>query len=200
MPLSLQSKMLRFLQDHQFERVGGRKTLQVNVRIVSATNMDLEEAISDGRFREDLFYRLNELAFHIPPLREREGDRSLLAKFYLSKFAGAYRKKNRGFSDEGLTAIEAYKWPGNVRELENKVKRAVVMSNEQPIEPDDLDLEVSEEEVVFPTLRQVRERAEIELINRALVVSDDNVSQAAKLLGVSRPTLYELMKSLGMKT
>jgi two-component system, NtrC family, response regulator len=200
MPLSLQSKMLRFLQEHQFERVGGRKTHQVDVRIVSATNMDLEIAIDDGRFREDLFYRLNELAFHIPPLREREGDRTLLAKFYLSRYSGTYHKKNRGFSDEGLMAIEAYRWPGNVRELENKVKRAVVMSDEQPIEPDDLDLEVSEEEVVFPTLRQVRERAEIELINRALVVCDDNVSQAAKLLGVSRPTLYELMKSLGMKT
>lgn len=199
MPLSLQSKMLRFLQEHQFERVGGRKTIEVDVRIVSATNMDLEVAISEGRFREDLFYRLNELAFHIPPLRERTGDRILLAKFYLAKFAESYGKKNHGFNKDSLAAIEDYAWPGNVRELENKIKRAVVMSDDGPIEPDDLDLESGEGGVTFPTLKQVREQAEIDIIHQALVASDDNVTRAAKLLGVSRPTLYELMKTLGMK-
>lgn len=200
MPLSLQAKVLRFLQERQFERVGGRALIQVDVRLVSATNMNLEEAIADGRFREDLYYRLNEISFHIPPLRERAGDTGLLAKFYLARFANLYKKKNRGFTDEAIGAIDAYGWPGNVRELENKLKRAVVMSEGAPIEPDDLDLEMGEGEFVFPTLRQVRERAEREVIEQALVVSDTNVTRAAKLLGVSRPTLYELMKSLGMKT
>lgn len=199
MPLTLQSKVLRFLQERHFERVGGRALIQVDVRLVSATNMNLEDAIGDGRFREDLFYRLNEISFHIPPLRERAGDTALLAKFYLSKFAALYGKKNRGFTEEARGAIDAYAWPGNVRELENKLKRAVVMSEDAPIEPDDLDLQMGEGDFVFPTLKQVRERAERELIERALATSDTNVTQAAKLLGVSRPTLYELMKSLGMK-
>lgn len=200
MPLPLQAKVLRFLQERQFERVGGRKSIKVDVRLVSATNMNLEDAIGDGRFREDLFYRLNEISFRIPPLRERTGDPGLLSKFYLEKFAKLYGKKNRGFSEEAEVAIDAYGWPGNVRELENKLKRAVVMSADAPIEPDDLDLESDEGELVFPTLKQVREKAEREIINRALVASDTNVTQAAKLLGISRPTLYELMKSLGMKT
>lgn len=199
MPLPLQSKMLRFLQERHFERVGGRKTIEVDVRLISATNMDLKEAIQEGRFREDLFYRLNELAFHIPPLRERTGDPVLLAKFYLAKFCESYGKKNWGFSEESLAAIDLYEWPGNVRELENKVKRAVVMSDDGPIEPDDLDLDGGEGARVFPTLRQVREQAEIDIINQAMAATDDNVTRAAKLLGVSRPTLYELMKSLGMK-
>lgn len=199
MPLPLQAKVLRFLQERQFERVGGRKSIKVDVRLVSATNMNLEDAIGDGRFREDLFYRLNEISFRIPPLRERTGDQGLLAKFYLGKFAKLYGKKNRGFTEEAEVAIDAYGWPGNVRELENKLKRAVVMSGDAPIEPDDLDLAVDGGELVFPTLKQVREKAEREIINRALVASDTNVTRAAKLLGISRPTLYELMKSLGMK-
>lgn len=199
MPLPLQAKVLRFLQERQFERVGGRKTIKVDVRLVSATNMKLEEAIADGRFREDLYYRLNEISFRIPPLRERTGDPGLLAKYYLEKFSTLYGKKNRGFSEEAEASIDAYGWPGNVRELENKLKRAVVMSAEAPIEPDDLDLEIGEGELVFPTLKQVRERAESDVINRALIASDANVTKAAKLLGVSRPTLYELMKTLGLK-
>lgn len=199
MPLPLQAKVLRFLQERQFERVGGRKSIEVDVRLVSATNMDLEDAIGSGRFREDLYYRLNELSFHIPPLRERTGDTGLLAKFYLAKFAKLYHKKNRGFTEEAVVAIENYAWPGNVRELENRLKRAVVMSDDLPIEPDDLDLEGGQDDLVFPTLKQVREKAERDVIDRALVASDTNVTQAARLLGVSRPTLYELMKSLGMK-
>lgn len=199
MPLPLQAKVLRFLQERQFERVGGREMIKVDVRLVSATNMNLEEAISSGQFREDLYYRLNEISFRIPPLRERTGDQGLLARFYLEKFAVQFGKKNRGFTEEAEAAIDAYAWPGNVRELENKIKRAVVMSGEMPVNPDDLDLDMDGEALVFPTLKHVRERAELEVINRALIASDDNVSQAAKMLGVSRPTLYELMKSLGMK-
>lgn len=200
MPVALQAKVLRFLQERQFERVGGRKSIKVDVRLVSATNMNLEEAIGDGRFREDLYYRLNEISFRIPPLRERTGDVGLLAKFYLAKFADLYGRKNRGFTEEAQVAMDAYAWPGNVRELENKLKRAVVMSNETPIEPDDMDLETGGGELVFPTLKLVREKTERDIINRALVASDTNVTRAAKLLGVSRPTLYELMKSLGMKS
>ncbi len=200
MPLPLQAKLLRFLQERKIERIGGRKTIEVDVRIVSATNMDLEAAIQNGGFREDLFYRLNEIAFEIPPLRERDGDALLLAKFNLEKLSGLYNKKIKEFSTLAKRGIELYDWPGNVRELENKMKRAVVLSDGKTITAEDLELELDDsEDVNFPTLRQVREKAEFDVVNRALAVTDNNVSQAAKLLGVSRPTLYELLKTLGVK-
>ncbi len=195
MPLALQAKMLRFLQERKVERVGGRKTIEVDVRIVSATNMDLADAIKEGTFREDLYYRLNEISFHVPPLRERTGDVLLLAKYYLAKLSAQLEKKGKEFSSDAISAIEAYDWPGNVRELENKLKRAVVLSEGHVIMPLDLDLEAVEGRIAFPTLKQVRERAEVDVVNQALTISGGNVSQAAKLLGVSRPTLYELMKS-----
>jgi len=200
MPLPLQAKMLRFLQDRKIERIGGRRTIDVDVRIVSATNMDLTSAIAEAGFREDLYYRLNEIAFHIPPLNEREGDKILLANYYLQQLSGRYGKKKKQLSADAIAAIEAYDWPGNVRQLENKMKRAVVMAEGGVISTDDLDLEPGEGEVVFPTLRQVRDQADLDLIKRALAATDNHVTNAARLLGVSRPTLYELMKSLNISS
>jgi len=200
MPLPLQAKMLRFLQDRKIERIGGRRTIDVDVRIVSATNMDLTSAIAEAGFREDLYYRLNEIAFHIPPLNEREGDKILLANYYLQQLSGRYGKKKKQLSADAIAAIEAYDWPGNVRQLENKMKRAVVMAEGGAISTDDLDLEPGEGEVVFPTLRQVRDQADLDLIKRALAATDNHVTNAARLLGVSRPTLYELMKSLNISS
>lgn len=202
MPISLQAKMLRFIQERCFERIGGRTTINVDIRIVSATNMDLKKANRENAFREDLFFRLNEIAFEIPPLRDRDGDALLLAKFNLQKLGARFGKKTKEFSAGAIRAIEAYDWPGNVRELENKLKRAVVLSEGQVITQEDLDLEDvdADEGITFPTLRQVRDRADEDIITRALALTDDNVSKAAKLLGVSRPTMYELMKSLGIKS
>lgn len=199
MPISLQAKMLRFIQERTIERIGGRKQISVDVRIVAATNQDLSAAIKAQSFREDLFYRLNEIDFHIPDLKDREGDALLLAKYYLQKFCSRYGKKAKQFSSTASTSIEAYAWPGNVRELENKMKRAVVMSDGNLITEEDLGLESSEIEGAFPTLRQIRDKAEMEIIGRALASTDGNVSGAAKLLGVSRPTLYELLKTHNFK-
>ncbi|TNE38074.1 MAG: PEP-CTERM-box response regulator transcription factor [Alphaproteobacteria bacterium] len=200
MPIGLQAKMLRFIQERKIERIGGRKEISVDVRIVSATNQDLSRAIAEQRFREDLFYRLNEIDFHIPDLKDRDGDALLLAKYYLQSFCARYHKKGKQFSQDAVAAIEGNDWPGNVRELENKVKRAVVMSEGNVVTAADLSLSVADGEGVFPTLKQVRDQAEKDLIGRALAVSDGNVTSAAKLLGVSRPTLYELMKSHNFKS
>lgn len=200
MPLPLQAKMLRFLQDRKIERIGGRRTIDVDVRIVSATNMDLTTAIGEATFREDLYYRLNEIAFHIPPLDDRDGDKLLLAKYYLQKLSARYGKKKKQLSADAMAAIESYDWPGNVRQLENKMKRAIVMAEGGVITTDDLDLDPGQGEAVFPTLRQVRDHADLDLIKRALAATDNHVTNAAKLLGVSRPTLYELMKSLNISS
>jgi two-component system NtrC family response regulator len=199
MPMSLQSKMLRFIQERKIERIGGRRTIDVDVRIVAATNQNLEEAIAAQTFREDLFYRLNEIDFHIPALKEREGDAILLSKYYLQKLCARFGKKSKQFSEDAIAAIESHEWPGNVRELENKMKRAVVMSDGNVVRAQDLDLQGTGADPTFPTLKQVRDKAEVDLIARALAATQNNVSAAAKLLGVSRPTLYELMKAHNFK-
>ncbi|WP_259780736.1 PEP-CTERM-box response regulator transcription factor [Aestuariispira ectoiniformans] len=199
MPVGLQAKMLRFLQDRTFERVGGRSSIEVDVHVVSATNRNLERMIEEETFREDLFYRLNELSIGIPPLRERDGDAVLLGKYFLNKYAQEYTRPIKGFTDAALTSMEAYEWPGNVRELESKVKRAIILADEKFVDTEDLGLPQAEEGATFPTLRQVREDAERSIILRALAHSNSNVSGAAKLLGVSRPTLYDLMNNLGLE-
>jgi len=200
MPLPLQAKLLRFLEDHIIERVGGRKRIDVDLRLVSATNQDLKELIQEGRFREDLYYRLDEVGIFVPPLRRREGDSVLLANFFLQK----YKKKNsnrglKGFTTDALAAIANYDWPGNVRELENRVKRAVVLAEGKLVTAVDLDFDSTDVQADFPTLKEARERAEIEIITTALAMSRNNVSAAAKLLGVSRPTLYDLMTQLNVR-
>lgn len=199
LPQSLQSKLLRFLQERTIERLGGREPINVDVRIVCATHQDLGEKIKDGSFREDLFYRISEISVNIPPLRERAGDAVVLARAFLEKYV---RKQGRGpkdFNEEALAGIESYHWPGNARELENRVKRAAIMAEGNRIGLEDLDLPASEREAEPLNLRQVREEAERRAVKRALVLSDDRVAQAAELLGVSRPTLYDLMQKYGLK-
>jgi len=192
MPLALQAKLLRFLQERVVERVGGREEIPVDVRVVCATNKNLQEMVAEGTFREDLYYRICEMEIQIPPLRDRQGDKMLLARHFLRTFVEQMKASITGFSSEAAEAIEAYHWPGNIREMENRVKRAIVMCEEKQISSEDLGL-VSEESLNL-NLRQVRFNAERAAILRALTMSDQNISATAKLLGVTRPTLYDLMK------
>jgi two-component system NtrC family response regulator len=190
----MQVKLLRFLQDQAVERVGGRRPIRVDVRIVCATNQDLDRMMAEGSFREDLFYRLNEVAIQIPALRERPADAVVLASFFLRRFAAEYGRTARGLAGSALTAIREHPWPGNVRELENRVKRAVVMTDGPLVSAADLDLSWPEEDVKSLDIRAARARAEREVIQLALTQTGSNLSKAAKLLGISRPTLYDLMQ------
>ncbi len=198
-PAAVQVKILRFLQERVIERVGGRQLIDVDVRVVCATNQNLEELIREGRFREDLYYRLSELVVNVPPLRARAGDPELLAHSFLQKFNEEHTRSLRGFSSEALAAVSTYEWPGNVRELENRVKRAVIMADGQRIAPGDLDLVPPDEVPEVLNLAQAREEAEKREIPRALSRAEGNISQAAKLLGISRPTLYDLMRHHNIK-
>ncbi len=198
LPLPLQAKLLRFLQERVIERVGGREEIPVDVRVVCATHRNLTEYVADGRFREDLYYRINEATVQIPPLREREGDAVLLAKAFLARFAEQFGKPVKGFTMSALMAIESYSWPGNVRELENRVKRATVMAEGTQIDVEDLELEAVETEEMPLNLREVRETAEKAAIQRALTLTDNNISKTSEQLGVTRPTLYNLLKKYGI--
>ena len=200
MPLPLQAKLLRFLQERLIERVGGREQIELDVRVISATNQDLKTQIEAGAFREDLYYRLEEVGVHIPSLRDREGDAVLLAKFFLQRFSTSLNKSFRGITKEGLAAVAAYDWPGNVRELENRMKRAMVLAEGKYIGVDDLNLDLGKSSTQIPTLREAREAAEHDAIVRALKMSQKNLTAAAKVLGVSRPTLYDLMKTHNLTT
>ncbi|OGS57940.1 MAG: PEP-CTERM-box response regulator transcription factor [Erythrobacter sp. RIFCSPHIGHO2_12_FULL_63_10] len=194
-PLPLQVKLLRFLQERTIERVGGRSVIAVNTRIVCATHQDLESMIGDGKFREDLFYRLAEIVIRIPSLAERPGDATLLAKAFLKRFCAEMNPQVKGFAPDALSAIDAWSWPGNVRELENRVKRAVIMAEGKLVGVDDLDLGAGEgEQADALNLKTAREEADRRVIRRALARSEGNISNTAKLLGISRPTLYDLLK------
>jgi two-component system NtrC family response regulator len=194
-PLQLQVKLLRFLQERVIERIGSRSSIAVDTRIVCATHQDLEAMIADGRFREDLFYRLAEIVVKIPSLAERPGDATLLAKAFLTRFAKEMNPKVRGFAADALAAIDAWAWPGNVRELENRVKRAVIMADGKLVAAADLDLAAPDEETVNAlNLKTARERADRKVIRHALARSEGNISSTAKMLGISRPTLYDLLK------
>lgn len=195
---SLQAKLLRFLQERVIERIGGRKEIAVDVRVICATHQDLEALIRDGRFREDLYYRINEATIHVPPLRERMGDAVVLARAFLSRFAKQQQRPIKDFTHSALEIIERYPWPGNVRELENRVKRAVIMADGSSITPADLELEEAKVESYPFDLREVREMAERKAIQRAMGYTENNVSRTAELLGVTRPTLYSLMKKHGL--
>lgn len=199
LPLSLQAKLLRFLQERTIERVGGRTQIHVDVRIISATHQDLSEMIKEKQFRQDLYYRLSEITINIPPLRDRKGDSVLLARLFLEKYSASLNRKIKGITQKGLDAIENYAWPGNVRELEGVMKRSLIMAESVNINEQDLNLENVEVLNTPLNLREVRENAEKTAIIRALNVSQDNISQSAELLGVSRPTLYDLMKKYGLK-
>ena len=194
MPLALQAKLLRFLQERTIVRLGGREPIEVDTRVVSATNRNLEEAKRLGQFREDLFYRLSEVSVEIPPLREREGDAALIARALLERFASqSSNRQVKKLSEDAISAISSYNWPGNVRELESRLKRAILLTEGKFVSAAALGLVSSDERQSFPTLRQAKAEAEIDMVRRALALSDYNISQAAKLLGVSRPTLYDIM-------
>lgn len=196
MPLNLQAKLLRFLQERVIERVGGRSEIPVDVRVLCATNKNLEEMVKDGSFREDLFYRICEMTVMIPPLRNRLGDKVLLARHFKLKFAKEHGQNVTGFTPDAIAAIENYSWPGNIREMENKIKRAVIMADGKHITREDLGLAEAGE--LSLNLRHVRQEAERGAILRALSMTDNNISAAAKLLGVTRPTFYDLIKKYGM--
>jgi len=199
MPIALQSKMLRFLQERVVERVGGRQEIPVDVRVICATNQDLQVAISEQRFREDLFYRVSEITINIPPLREREGCRLVLARTLLESEARKQGRPFKGFSQDAQSAIQNYPWPGNVREMENKIKGAVIMAEGKHVTTEDLGLSDVDTEGPDLNLREVRRSAETKAINRALVHSTGNISRAAKMLGITRPTLYDLLDKYDIK-
>lgn len=200
LPLPLQSKLLRFLQERVIERVGGRHEIPVDVRIVCATHQNLGSLITEGRFREDLYYRLAEIVINIPPLRSRVGDPALLAHAFVRRFAAEQSRGNMILTEDAVRAIEAHRWPGNVRELENCIKRAVIMADGAQIARDDIGLSQSVENAnEFIDLRRVRDEAERQAVVTALGRANGNVVRAAEILGISRPTLYDLMHRLGLK-
>ncbi len=201
LPLSMQVKLLRFLQERVIERVGGRKEISLDVRVVCATHQNLNELIADGRFRQDLYYRISEIVINIPPLRDRGSDSVLLAKAIMDRSKQELGKKSKpkGFAPEAIELISSYSWPGNVRELENVVRRSVIMSDGAQILPEDLGIEVDSIQGQAFNLKEVREKAEYEALLNAFGLYDGNISRISEVLGVSRPTLYDLMSKHGIK-
>jgi two-component system NtrC family response regulator len=199
MPLALQAKLLRFLQDRVIERVGGRQEIPVDVRIVCATNRDLQQFIIEQKFRQDLYFRIGEVTINVPPLRERVGGATVLAHAMLRKFSNVGGRPKRGFTEDATAALEAYPWPGNVRELENRVKTAMIMAETPMLTAEDLGLKEGAESALLFNLKEVRTRAERQAIRQAMSITDGNVSRTAELLGVSRPTLYDLMEKYGIR-
>jgi len=198
-PLPLQVKLLRFLQERVIERIGSRKAIAVDTRIVCATHQNLDAMIAETRFREDLYYRLAEIVVRIPPLAERPGDALLIARMLLKKLTREMDSPVKGFAPDALAAIDGWSWPGNVRELENKLKRAVIMADGKLVTAEDLDLVPEREDGGFLNLKAVREVADRSAITRALARSEGNISSAAKMLGISRPTLYDLLKQYSIE-
>ncbi|KQM91062.1 MULTISPECIES: PEP-CTERM-box response regulator transcription factor [Sphingomonas] len=194
-PLTLQVKLLRFLQERVIERVGGRKAIPVDTRIVCATHQDVDAMVATGRFREDLYYRLAEIVVRIPSLAERSGDAGLLARHFLAKYARTMNAGVTGLAPDARAAIDGWSWPGNVRELENRIKRAVIMADGKLITAADLDLGGTADTADGLNLRAAREVADRKAIRRALSRAGGNISSASRLLGISRPTLYDLLKS-----
>jgi two-component system NtrC family response regulator len=199
LPLPLQVKLLRFVQERVVERIGGRREIPVDLRLVCATHRDVPQLVATGAFREDLYYRLAEVTVSIPPLRRRAGDAVLLARHLLGHYNAQLGRSVAGFSDDALEAIDAHAWPGNVRELQNRMKRAVIMAEGKRITAADLELQHVAGEPEPLNLKEVRERAETEALRRALAQTKGNISRTAKLLGISRPTLYDLMRQHNLR-
>jgi two-component system NtrC family response regulator len=203
LPALLQVKLLRFLQGKTIQRVGGREDVSVNTRILAATNRDLIKETKEGTFREDLYYRLGVVLIKVPPLRERKDDILVLATFFLKRYCEIYNKKIRGFNSEAIESMHVYEWPGNIRELENKVQRAVILSEGPLVDPGDLGFD---EKTAVPrsarpelrTLKEVRDEAERRMVVLALDKQSGNIAKAAESLGVSRPALYDIMKKHGL--
>jgi two-component system NtrC family response regulator len=200
LPLNLQVKLLRFLQEKAIQRVGGREEIHVDARIIAATNVDIAKAIEEGKFREDLYYRISVITIRLPRLRDRQGDIMFLASLFLHRFSEEVGKKVKAFSPSAMKMIESYDWPGNVRELENRIHRAVIMSESPAIEPRDLGFQEGtvKSRFVIPeqnaALKEVKDQVERELVTFAIGKHSGNIAQAAQELGISRPTLYDLIK------
>ena len=200
MPFSLQAKLLRFLQEKTIERLGGRQEIHVDVRVVCATNQNLEEMVAEKTFREDLFYRVSEITLNIPPLRDRDEDVLILAQYFLQMYALEYKRNVKSFSEDGLSAIKAHKWPGNIRELQNKVKSSVIMTTGTEVTAFDLGF-FDHSDTAFElslNLRTVREKAESLAIQKAYALAEGNMSKTSELLGVTRPTLYSLIEKYAL--
>ncbi len=197
LPVHLQVKLLRFLQDHVVERIGGREPHRVDVRVVAATNRDLKAAIAAGQFREDLYYRLSVLTIQVPPLRERGDDIRMLAEYFLEDYARHHKRRLKGFTQAGLRAVMGYAWPGNVRELENRVQRGVIMARDAYLRPEDLELEEPRGETPT-TIQGARDAAERQAIVEALTRNAGNITRAAREVDVSRPTFHDLLKKHGL--
>ncbi len=198
LPPSMQVKLLRFLQEQQIERIGGRKPIHVNTRVIAATNVNIEKAMMEGTFREDLYYRLAVVVIKLPPLRERDTDVVVLAEAFLKRFGSEQGKGRLKFSKEALVALQQYSWPGNVRELENRVKRAVIMCEDQRVTPENLSLVTGSSEGAL-NLREARDQLERDMLTKALRKHRGKISPAAVELGISRPTFYEMMEKLGIQ-
>jgi two-component system, NtrC family, response regulator len=198
MPASLQAKLLRVVQERTVERVGGRTPVPLDLRIICATNRNLDALIARGGFREDLYYRISEVTIRVPPLRERQGDSLLLAQFLLQNLSERFGKPTRGLSPDAIRAIQAYGWPGNVRELENRIKGAVIMAEGAVVSAKDLDLRDPGDDPEYLSLRVARQRAEVQAVRQSLAVTRGNLSRAAEMLGVTRPTLYDLLEKYGI--
>jgi len=199
MPMALQAKILRFLEERVFERVGGREEIPVDVRIICATHRNLQDLITDESFREDLYYRISEIEILIPPLRERNGDIAVLSRAFLDQFATEQTSKVEGFTPESLQILANHTWPGNIRELKNTIKRAVIMADGKQVTPRDLNMELTDDASVPVTdLKRARAQAERHAVTNALIASNDHIANAAKALGVTRPTLYALMDKLNI--
>lgn len=198
LPLTMQVKLLRFLQEQQVERIGGRKPIRVDTRVIAATNVDIDKAMREGAFREDLFYRLAVVVIQLPPLRERDTDVVVLAEAFLKRYGSAQGKSRLRFTKEALLALQQYPWPGNVRELENRVKRAVIMCDDQRVTPENLSLNANSTEGTV-SLREARDNLEREMLSKALRKHRGKISPAAAELGISRPTFYEMMEKLGIQ-
>ncbi|HJU03738.1 MAG TPA: PEP-CTERM-box response regulator transcription factor [Nitrospiraceae bacterium] len=198
LPLALQVKLLRFLQEQRIERVGGREPIPVDTRVVAATNVNLGEALDQGLFRKDLFYRLGVVQITVPPLRERDDDLLYLAQAFVQRCRDELNVRVTGLSAEAQDAIQAYAWPGNVRELENRIKRAVVMAEGRILQPADLELSGGPMPPPAVTLKEARTQMEKSLIRQALIRTNGNVTRAAEELGISRQTLHESMNKYGL--
>jgi two-component system NtrC family response regulator len=194
MPAALQAKLLRVVQERTVERIGGRTPIALNLRLLCATNRDLDALMASGAFREDLYYRLSEVTLRVPPLRDRQGDGLLLAQFMLQETAQRYGRATKGFAPDAIRAIQAHRWPGNVRELENRIKGAVIMADSAVVSAIDLGLQDPGNNPEYLNLRVARHRAEVQAVRQALAVARANLSRAAELLGITRPTLYDLLQ------
>lgn len=201
MPIGLQAKMLRFLQERVIERVGGRNEIPVDIRVICATHRNIPQMVEQETFREDLFYRVGEIPINIPPLRERDQDIILLARTFLNQYREEFNAKAKSFSDDAIQAMLAHKWPGNIREMQNKLKSAVIMAEGAVVQADDLGLfaSSSSKEPEILNLREVREAAESRAIRRAYQAADKNMSKTAEALGVTRPTLYSLIDKYNLE-